>query len=217
MHALLQPETHDEILTAIRRVGQPWALQLGEEVAAGPWQHAVLHWIVLYRPHAIVGARVAPEAVRTALAECRYVDLRGPQVTAHMTRKERRCRSCDAVIAPGQRYYHVAPRPSHYAPRWQESRWRQICGGCAARHHLIETPIEVTAEQHGETTFYRVAGDPALYAGACYDRATRGTEAWRQALYHAVREYTERGVAFDWVQARQGLVYLLMPAAEPEI
>jgi len=216
MHAF-QPETYDEILASIRRVGQPWALQLGEEVAAGPWQHAVLHWIVLYRPHAIVGSRAAPEAVRAALAECRYVDLRGPQVTTHMTRKERRCRSCDAVIAPGQRYYHVAPRPSHYAPRWQESRWRQICGGCAARHHLIETPIEVTAEQRGETTFYRVAGDPALYAGACYDRATRGTEAWRQALYHAVREYTERGIIFDWVQARPGLVYLLTPVAEPEI
>lgn len=211
MHPSRQPETHDEILIHIRQVGQIWALQRGEEVAAGPWEHAVLHWVVRFRPHAIAGGRVEPEVVRTALTECRYEDLRGPQVNAHITRKERRCRSCDATIAPGQRYYRVVPRPSHYAPRWQDSRWRLICGACATRHHLVEAPFAVTVEQRGAATFYRVAGDPTLYAGVCYDRDALGTEAWREALYHAVREYTERGVTFDWVQVRPGLVYLLTP------
>jgi hypothetical protein len=69
----------------------------------------------------------------------------------------------------------------------------------------------VTVEQRGAATFYRVAGDPTLYAGVCCDRDALGTEAWREALYHAVREYTERGVTFDWVQIRPGLVYLLTP------
>jgi hypothetical protein len=209
-------EIYDETLAAIRRVGQLMALQRGEELAANPWEHAVFHWIIRFRPHAIGGGRVAEDVVRTALAECGDDDLRGPTVTAHIARKDRHCRICGAIIEPGQRYYQVAPQPAHYAPRWQGSHWRLICAMCAARYHLIAMHIEVTAEQHGETTLYRVSGDEILYAGASYDRAALGSDAWHEALYTAVQAYTAAGVLCDWVQVRPGLVYLLTSATEPE-